>query len=399
MKRIYNVAIVAACDRYNYGDVLLPIIFEMFMKQNYKEVYDACCIDYVAQIESNLEGVGGNKTKAIYNLDSKYDYIIVAGGEMITTPYTASYIHLQQNLMIVNIFKMMTKVSWRVSDCISKALMHGKNVMPWIIYPTSEKQGVVYISVGGVGFNYLNKKQVEGWRKCIQTSRNFSVRDETTYRLISEKIANEKCTLLPDMAIIMSQLFKKEDLSKKICTNKVKNIVDIKEYYVIQVNFKMGKNLLKMLAESINEIYKSSGKKCILLTIGRCAGHDDIIPLQELHNICVKDATILIAEGTIYEIMYVISQSRAFAGTSLHGIITAASFGVPHTVLSENNKKVLSFVKTWETTSVKLVNTSKQLVDFVMDSQIGNTVNAEKINEMMELVNKNLNTIVRNLHF
>ena len=28
----YRVALVAACDRYNYGDVLLPIVFEQYLK-------------------------------------------------------------------------------------------------------------------------------------------------------------------------------------------------------------------------------------------------------------------------------------------------------------------------------------------------------------------------------
>ena len=45
--------------------------------------------------------------------------------------------------------------------------------------------------------------------------------------------------------------------------------------------------------------------------------------------------------------MYFLSHSHSFYGTSLHGIITAMSFGVPHFCIDKRIEKITSFVQTW----------------------------------------------------
>jgi polysaccharide pyruvyl transferase WcaK-like protein len=45
--------------------------------------------------------------------------------------------------------------------------------------------------------------------------------------------------------------------------------------------------------------------------------------------------------------MYVIKNAYTFFGTSLHGIITAMSFGVPHFGLNKSIKKLDSFLRDW----------------------------------------------------
>ncbi|WP_312779282.1 polysaccharide pyruvyl transferase family protein, partial [Escherichia coli] len=84
----------------------------------------------------------------------------------------------------------------------------------------------------------------------------------------------------------------------------------------------------------------------VLLPIGYASGHDDVIFLREVQKLA-KTELKLEYELNIWEIMYFLSHSQSFYGTSLHGIITAMSFGVPHFCIDKRIEKITSFVQTW----------------------------------------------------
>ncbi len=50
---------------------------------------------------------------------------------------------------------------------------------------------------------------------------------------------------------------------------------------------------------------------------------------------------------SLWEIMFVISQSSCFIGTSLHGVITALSYSVPYLGLNPKIRKLDSFLSDW----------------------------------------------------
>ncbi len=76
----------------------------------------------------------------------------------------------------------------------------------------------------------------------------------------------------------------------------------------------------------------------VLLPIGYASGHDDVLFLNKVQNIS-GGKYFLENDLNVWEIMYLIIKSEAFYGTSLHGVITAMSFGVPHYCI---NKKLLN---------------------------------------------------------
>ena len=55
----------------------------------------------------------------------------------------------------------------------------------------------------------------------------------------------------------------------------------------------------------------------------------------------------------IYETLYLLKNAEVFIGTSLHGIVVSTSYGIPHMVLTNRINKLLNYVETWKTTSVK----------------------------------------------
>src|SRR5690606_244290 len=55
----------------------------------------------------------------------------------------------------------------------------------------------------------------------------------------------------------------------------------------------------------------------------------------------------------IYEIMYLISHSDYFLGTSLHGCITAFAYNTPFIPLNKKVRKLNNYTKTWWSSFIK----------------------------------------------
>jgi exopolysaccharide biosynthesis predicted pyruvyltransferase EpsI len=51
--------------------------------------------------------------------------------------------------------------------------------------------------------------------------------------------------------------------------------------------------------------------------------------------------------NNLYDIMYLISNSNCYIGTSLHGMITAQSFNIPFMPLNKKVVKMDNYCKTW----------------------------------------------------
>src|SRR5690606_28146794 len=83
----------------------------------------------------------------------------------------------------------------------------------------------------------------------------------------------------------------------------------------------------------------------ILCPIGKAPGHEDDQMLKIIASF--EPNFQYISPESVYDIMFLIANASLYVGTSLHGMITAQSFGVPFTCLNEKLAKVSSYLKTW----------------------------------------------------
>lgn len=82
-------AVLSASDRFNYGDVLLPILFRDFIRQHKINAR----INFYSIKKSNLSSRGGMPTKSIRSLYSKCNkdnkfVIVVVGGDVLGGEWT-----------------------------------------------------------------------------------------------------------------------------------------------------------------------------------------------------------------------------------------------------------------------------------------------------------------------
>jgi len=81
------------------------------------------------------------------------------------------------------------------------------------------------------------------------------------------------------------------------------------------------------LLQQLTTLKNKTGAEIVLLPIGYC--HGDDIFLQKLAERSGGSLTY-IAAHSIYAIISVLAACKLFVGTSMHGNITAFSFGIPH---------------------------------------------------------------------
>lgn len=389
---IKKIAIVAANDRYNYGDVLLPIIIGKYVGRYIKN----CEVSYYATSNADLSEIGGCIVSPFYCMESDVDVIIFAGGEIFGANYIGTYISLLTNKADIFLFRVMRKLKElfgiNIGNKISKCKLGGTTLLPWSYFPKSSNQIVFYNAIGCNGVNRLSQNEKEELKKVVLGSRLFSVRDFESKNNM-ERLTGTEIKVIPDTAIFMSEMFPVTVLKAKVTEYTKALQIQYKRYYVLQSSKSVGRKIKNEIVSIIKDVYKTSKVKCVLLPIGRAAGHDDEELLREIHSECPKES-VYIEKSSIYDIMYIIANARCYLGTSLHGAITAASYGVPHTELWEYVDKLNSFLRTWETTSVVSIDSVPKAMSFILDDDIDKTLNTERINQMKRSVNNYFDDII-----
>lgn len=315
--------VIGAFDRYNYGDLLFPLIIKEYFKQS----------NYTFQFYSlngrKFEKYGGVNTKSIFILYIKLLFVkrmnvIVSGGEVIGADWFILFSH---NWRFFN-WLSKKKYAYIIQYFLNKLL----EVITGTKYPYvfskffSKRNNIVYNSVGGFGpFNLSLKEQFQ-FAKYISLRSSFP----------KKELIDFKPFLSPDSAIIMSKYF---SIEKTISF----------DYFVFQI-YLVDDSQIQFIVEQLTAFLSKNHLKLILLPIGYAFGHEDQISLMKILNSMPKEFSNRIElrkEKNIMQLMGVIKYSKFFVGTSLHGIITAMSFSVPYLCIN-SSKKLKNYILDWD---------------------------------------------------
>ncbi|MGM0214840.1 polysaccharide pyruvyl transferase family protein [Enterococcus sp. AZ109] len=341
-----KIALVGAIDRYNYGDLLFPMIVE---KELMRRLPTDVEFEYFGSTEADMRPSGGFLCKSLSQLDSSFDVIIFVGGETLTASWADTYIHLQTGKLKVFVCRFLKKVfSINFIEKISKrALNYEFMNYPWTFRSgTKNIKTVIYNTVSGTQEDFYSNIS-KNYLEDLQSSSYISVRDSLTYRNLKD-IGVEDVYEYPDSAYIMSDIYPKtwlqENASKEIFEQ-----IDGTEYIVFQIGKKFSNGNLSIIEKELTKILESEDLKLVLLPIGKAALHEDNIPLKKLYSVMNRKknlkSKILLFDVNIFETMYVISHSKLFIGTSLHGNITALTYNVPTVAIDKRIGKLTEFLK------------------------------------------------------
>ncbi|QNK08296.1 polysaccharide pyruvyl transferase family protein [Enterobacter sp. JUb54] len=330
-----SVIFYGAFDRYNYGDNLMPLLLAEYLKDSNPTLTDANFV-FSSISNSDLSRYLCKPTvamKDLLNVDEGSSVIIV-GGEVLGADIGVLYTHVQTSHFKVQCIRFMRRIVPGFINRIARNAYGSVWDFPYIPEKKSfkNKVNIIFNTVGGI--------PVKSQEINIKHSDYISVRDNRTYEVIS-KFAKAK--LVPDSVLMASGVIDLEFVESKVRSELITRYAS-KKYITIQacpykVDFTPDE-LAKELSKFDTEY------DVVLLPIGYASGHDDVMFLNKV-NLVSGNKYFLEDDLNVWEIMYLIIKSQAFYGTSLHGVITAMSFRVPHYCINKNIAKLTSFLDTW----------------------------------------------------
>lgn len=336
-----TIKIIGAFDRYNYGDLLFPIILSEKLKEKFKEKLD---FKYYALRNTNLAHIGAIPTSALSEMKIEdNDVYIIAGGEVAGAKTGLMYMHLSKNKIENLVKKFERKILKDQFDVFAQNRLKINSIFPWLLNFEKKQNCFIYNTIGTNSLDGLNKEETKYIIDNYKNADYISVRDCKSKMLIN--INEDKIKVYPDSATSMSEIFDSEYLNIK-SSEKIKKIIANDKYICFQINIEYLKecNILDIV-EQLNKI-ESMGYKIVLVPIGFAYLHEDYSALKQIKKL--NRNFILLKNVNIYEIMNVIANATFFAGTSLHGNITAMAFGVRHIGINPQITKLSEYLKNWE---------------------------------------------------
>jgi len=347
-KRIY---LFGPHDRFNYGDLLFPILLEyaIGLKSNNDYLFiKASIVDSDLSKRGAFKSVSYKKFKKGINPN---DILIVTGGQSLKARWKIllSFIKWWYNEIAKRprIFKIFKKFN------LEKKIFGAGSEFPFCINKNEyhESIKIMYNSVGG-GVD-LNESQI----KNLNDSDYVAVRDLMSFNFLKEKLSRQ-VHLVPDSAIILSDVFPLEGILKRnfLKNTRVVNFIEKKENYIFfQISKARVNNKLDDIVKELEALSKKSLNRIVLCPIGTALGHEDHKALKIIHQkLNCKKA--FFDSPTLQDILLLLIHSKLYIGSSLHGAITAMSYGIPYITLDKRQKKIQSYLKTWSIDNLSKVH-------------------------------------------
>ena len=346
-----HIAALGAYDRFNYGDLLFPLI----VKRYFGSCQPAPSIDFYALNKSDFSTFGGVPTGSMRAMlkDPKLaegGVILFSGGGLIGADWYSMHADLLSVTGARALYYLSRLLGDRRANQLSRFYFGGAGEFPWVLEPSDVRGAVdvIYNAVGGSELGQLPTPAREATFRKLSTATYLSVRDART-REVLEPVAHEiDVHVAPDSAVIVSELFPIGWLESQVRPELKKLIDDTGPYLCFQCNKVYGALRLTEIREQIEAICHEYGLGCIFLPIGRYSNLQDQFAVAEIQRGLGIATKMVGADATIWEIMYALAKAAVFVGTSLHGLITSQSFAVPHIGLFERPGKVEYYLKTWD---------------------------------------------------
>lgn len=338
-----DIAILGALDRYNYGDLLFPLILKAYLRHS-----PDAAVTYYGLMAGDFENVGSVNARPFHEFFEKHRHslsknvIIVAGGSVIGTRSATLYSFLKNNRAL-NICRTMCRLLHLPNP--ADRIAAEKLKITWGHFPfcpprPNEKSLIIYNAVGDLSIR--NPELLHN----LQEAGYISVRNVTLFRQWKKHFSHDQFDLCPDSASVMSKIWPKESLKSMISPQTDAILTNFKEGYIVfQAKANM-KRKLSTVKHQLEQLYHHTQLPILLLPIGRAPRHEDQLFLSRLAD-TLKVPCFYADVMNLHDIMCLIAYSNLFIGASLHGNITAMSYAVPHLAVPVISK-VNAYLRYWD---------------------------------------------------
>ena len=344
-----RVALLGAYDRFNYGDLLFPLITQHELAHRRLDVE----VRAFSLRRADLSRYGAVPSHALKRLyDGSFlrsgDACIVNGGGTLGVDWAHILMDTLGPTGASLLYRCERLIGRRRMDRLIRWHFGGRSCTPFIPAPADfgAEVRVVYNASGGSEIQALPRGLRDMAYAGLGACNYLSVRDRKVRDLLEPEAPPAGIWLAPDSAVLMSEHFPLEALERTARPALIEALAP--GYFCVQANRDFGAAHMHKLRDLCESIHSETGLRALLLPIGRYTGLDDPLFLQELGGLLRMPHQHGPADATIAEIMLCIARSSLFLGSSLHGNITAQSFAVPHLGLNPKSAKLGAYLETWD---------------------------------------------------
>lgn len=338
------VVLYGAFDRYNYGDLLMPVLFDLFLRRYAPKVFEEFRVIYAAMTSANLAQAGGGNPVAIIDCLSGMgrDSVLVAvGGAVIGATAEA-----QARFREVSAQDQARPQGPGdpASRGDSSQFQFGGSY-PYTPCPSlfPNQTSVLYNAVGSKMRNGKPAISEDCYQRLSRASY-LSVRDREVFDALNARDDLPEVRLTPDSVAALTEFVDEEFLARRIRLSRVGDLP--RRFFVVQAApHKLGHDVGDVAA-AIRIVAARMNATAVLLPVGYARGHDDSIILEDL-GAAIGEAAVMKGNLNIWEIAFVIKHSLGVLATSLHAVITAMAYGRPYLGISEKIPKLSAYLGTW----------------------------------------------------
>lgn len=308
----YRIAQIGSFDVENYGDLLFAYVFA----HNIEKYVKVDEIVLFAPKRCKMPFTNGEKD--VYSVaeledmhrESPFDAIIVGGGDLVHCTKIRTYMpHISDEWVDYEALYM-----WMIPSIIS-----WKYDIPLLW------------NAPGVPMTFMESEtmMVRELCKCVDY---MSVRDNISKHNLEKCWVDNEICVVPDTVFSVSEIIQKAELEQVFY--KLNLSLEIKKYVIFHANYTFLETEVEGCIKTLRKIKENYGMDILLLPIGYALGDDTFV--KELTEKCPNEFITLWHKLNPKEMMAVIANSAGYIGASLHGCITAATYGVPIVMCNYN---------------------------------------------------------------
>lgn len=333
---------LGAFDRYNFGDLLFPLLMRELLQTHETPGFTVHPLGFFHErpLERGLDTTHGFRSMGRGASGGRLR-IVVGGGELLTASWWSLlqyYPHKRAKLIRAS----CRGLPRRFRDPLLRRALGGASPYPYLIDPLAPGAKVAYNAVGGVALERAAPERRAFVKLCFASAAYASVRDRKTHA----HLANEgvDVALTPDSVAAIWTILKRSAVYGA-CSAAVQDLVAKGGYFVLQVR-EDAKNLdAASVAEAVDDLCGRTGLKPVLLPFSRARQNDDRVFLEAVRP-RLRHPHVYLPRATVYETIACVSSADCFIGTSLHGAILSIASETPLAPLGDIGKRE-AYMATW----------------------------------------------------
>jgi len=336
---------IGTFDVENYGDLLYPLVLNNFIKRLERPV-DLRLYSLIGGAAPQHAGYEISPLQNLIDVGQKRSVrIVVGGGDLLRTDsdviaahygkiYRGHFERLRSAVGVVDFLTYQLRervaIGRRRNDYaqrFKRRHMSHSGSGPFLLDPADLFPGssVSYLSCGAPHeFTGEEKGEVAS---LFERAQFVYLRDEQSAEKLQRDGVRRRLHVAPDLTVLLSEQFDQATVARKGRETLARFGVDPQRPLLcFQSKPYPGFSEEEIVAQ-LEHYRRKTESEIVLLPLGYC--HDDHKFLQLLAKRSAGSFKYLDLYS-VFDIISVIAASDLFIGTSLHGNITAFSFGIPH---------------------------------------------------------------------